>query len=92
MTRVERLIGEKRQLEAMLARTVLETLEACMEGRIPAKQAARIFLKLYVEGPSEPLEDILATLILVDEEPRYGAPTREELEAIAARLRALIET
>lgn len=91
MTRVERLISEKRQLEAMLARTVLETLEACMEGRIPAEQAARIFLKLYVEGPPEPLEDILATLILVDEEPEYGAPTREELEAIATRLRALVE-
>lgn len=72
---VEQLVSDARELERKLAKMILETLEAVLEGRIARCEAARIFLELYTKAPlPDTIEGVLATLILIDEEPSAGAP------------------
>ena len=89
---VGQLVDEALRLERRLARAVLEILEALLEGRLSRREAARLFLELYTKAAlPDPLEDILSTLILVDEEPQHGAPTRQELEQLLSTLKKLAQ-
>lgn len=89
---VEQLLSDARELERKLVKTILETLRAMLEGRITRREAAHIFLELYTKAPlPDTIEDVLAMLILIDEEPSVGASTREELSQIMIRLQQLVE-
>ncbi len=84
-------LTEARKLEKKLAEAVLEILEELLNEEITANEAARAFLEIYTQAPlPDDLEDLLATLILVDEPPEVGGPTRAELEEIHAKLRAIV--
>ncbi len=83
-------LTEAKKLEKKLAEAVLEILEELLNEEITANEAARAFLEIYTQAPlPDDLEDLLATLILVDEPPEVGGPTRAELEEIHAKLRAI---
>ncbi len=71
---VEQLVSDARELERRLAKTILETLRAVLEGRITRREAARIFLELYTKAPlPDAIEVVPAMLILIDEEPLLTA-------------------
>jgi hypothetical protein len=86
---VDRLKAEHAKTGAELRRVMGRTVEDYLAGRLGAKAAARVFLKLDTPIPEkpEPVEDALMRLTLLDQ-PAHGGPARGELAQILAQLRA----